>query len=339
MKLTNILSELPPQMSVVEGTGFGGPDVLRLATRPLPEFGTNQVLIKVAAAGINRADLMQRRGKYPPPPGASDILGMEVSGTIAATGPDASRWKVGDRVCALLAGGGYAEYVAVSENHCLPVPDSLSLTAAAALPEAMVTVYANVFEAGALLAHETALIHGGSSGIGTMAIQMAKQIGASVIATVGSAEKMETCYDLGADFVVNYTSEDFVIATLRATNQRGANMVLDMVGGDYISRNIEALAFKGRHVSIATQKGVRAEINLIPVMQKQLILTGSTLRGRIESEKARLIAELTKKFWPLVVAKKIKPVIYQTLPLKKASEAHKVMESGAQIGKIVLEVS
>jgi NADPH2:quinone reductase len=304
---------------------------------PIPV--ADEVLIKVAAAGLNRADIMQRQGKYPPPPGAPDILGMEVSGTVAAIGANVTRWKVGDRVCALLGGGGYAEYAAVYEGHCLPLPTSRGLTEAAGLIEAMVTVHANLFESGCLKAGDTALVHGGASGIGTMAIQMAKQAGSSIAVTVGSAEKVEACYDLKADFVINYHSEDFVIGVLRATNRRGVQVVLDMVGGSYVDRNLQALAIGGRHVSIATQLGHKAEIDMRLVMQKQLVLTGSTLRARSREEKARLISEVQEKHWPHVVSGAIKPVIYTALPLKNAAEAHKMMESGVHIGKIVLEVS
>jgi NADPH2:quinone reductase len=326
-------------MNAITFIAAGPPSVLQLTTVPLPVISNDEVLIKVAAAGLNRADLMQRQGKYPPPPGASDILGMEVAGTIVATGSAVARWKIGDKVCALLAGGGYGEYAAAPGRHCLPVPENLSMIEAAALIEAVVTVYANLFETGGLQPGDTALVHGGASGIGTTAIQMVRYSGSSIIVTAGSERKIEACYDLGANFVVDYTIEDFVLAAKKATNNRGVSVVLDMVGGSYINRNLDALAFKGRHVSIATQSGSKAEVDIRLVMQKQLILTGSTLRGRDKAEKGRLIAEVEDKFWPGVAKGKIKPVIYQALPLKNAAEAHKVMESGAHIGKIVLEVS
>ena len=326
-------------MITIECDGFGAPEVMKMGSRPRPVVGAGEVLVKVAAAGVNRADLMQRRGKYPPPAGASDILGLEVSGTVEAVGAGTCCWKIGDKVCALLAGGGYAEYVAVPEGHCLPVPENLGLIDAAALPEAMVTVYANLLEDAELKAGESVLIHGGSSGIGTMALQMAKLCGARVFVTVGSPEKAEVCRRLGADAVIEYKREDFVEAVKQATGGRGVDVVLDMVGGDYVNRNLQVLALRGRHISIATQSGVKAEIDVRFIMQKRLIVTGSTLRGRDLAEKARLVAAVEEKIWPLVAAEKIKPVIYQRVPLKNAGEAHKRMESGAHIGKIVLEVS
>jgi len=317
----------------------GGPDVLQWAEAPMPILATGDVLIKVAAAGLNRADLLQRQGKYPPPPGASPIIGMEVSGAIAALGPNVKRWKVGDKVCALLSGGGYAEYVAVPEGQCLPAPANLSLTEAAALPECIVTVWANVFEIAALKPGETILVHGGSSGIGTTAIQMAKILGAKIFVTVGSEAKAEACRKLGVDLVINYKTEDFAAAVLSATNNCGVDIVLDMVGGDYLARNLSALAPFGRHVSIATQQGSKANVDLRPIMQKRLIVTGSTLRGRAAEEKARLVQEVEAKVWPWVISGQLKPLIYKVFPIKNATEAHKVMETGAHIGKIVLEVA
>jgi NADPH2:quinone reductase len=312
---------------------------MQLADYPLPVMGSGEVLIKVTAAGLNRADLMQRQGKYPPPPGASALLGMEVSGTIAATAANAKRWKTGDKVCALLSGGGYAEYVAVPESHCLPVPANTPLSQAAALPEAIITVYANLFDTAGLKAGDTILIHGGSSGIGTTAIQMAKAAGATVYVTAKTPEKCAFCRDLGANLAINYSDEDFVAAIKTATVNRGVDIILDMVGGDYINRNLQILAPHGFHISIATQQGARAEIDMRLVMQKQLILTGSTLRSRDRDEKARLIAAVEGEIWPWVASGKIKPYIYQSFPLKNAAEAHKVMETGAHIGKMTLEVS
>lgn len=326
-------------MTFIDCSGTGGPDAMHLSSRPIPKPGEKEVLIKVAAAGINRADIMQRQGKYPPPVGASDIIGMEVAGTIAALGSDSQRWKIGDKVCALLTGGGYAEYVSAPDTHCLPVPENLSLGEAAALPEAAVTIYANIFDSANLKPGETALIHGGSSGIGTMAIQMIKAMGAKVFVTVGTAEKAVFCRKLGADLVVDYKQEDFVAAVKAATSMRGVDVVLDMVGGSYVNRNLESLAPCGRHISIATQNGAKAEIDIRLIMQKRLTLTGSTMRGRNRAEKACLLAKVESKIWPLIEAGKIKPVIYQLFPIKNAAEAHKVMESGAHMGKIVLEVS
>jgi NADPH2:quinone reductase len=318
---------------------FGSPDVMRWDEVPTPQPAAGEVLIKVAAAGLNRADLLQRQGKYPPPKGVSDIMGMEVSGEIVACGEKTSRWRIGDKVCALMSGGGYAEYVAVPEAQCLPVSPNLTLRDAAALPEAVVTVWANLFEAGGLQAGDTALVHGGSSGIGTTAIQMAKLSGSKIFVTVGSDEKAEACRKLGADLAINYKTGDFVDAVLRATNGQGVNVVLDMVGGDYLNRNLTVLAPFGRHVSIATQQNRMAEVDIRLVMQKRLIISGSTLRARPTDEKARLVAEIEKKVWPWVISGQLKPLISQSYPIKNAAEAHKMMESGAHIGKIVLEVT
>jgi len=318
---------------------FGAPDVMRWEEMPTPQPKAGEVLIKVAAAGVNRADTMQRQGKYPPPSGASDILGMEVSGEIVALGSGVTGWKIGDKVCALLSAGGYAEYVTVPTGQCLPVPSNLSMLEAAALPEALVTVWANIFEAGGLKAGETVLVHGGSSGIGTTAIQMIKLFGARIIVTVGSDDKAEICRKLGADLAINYKTEDFVAAIAHATHGQGVNIVLDMVGGDYVNRNLAALAPLGRHVSIATQQGRLAPVDLRLVMQKRLLLTGSTLRGRSSEEKARLIGEIMTNMWPWVAEGRLKPLIFDKYPIKNAAEAHKVMESGAHFGKMVLEVA
>lgn len=304
-----------------------------------PQPTGDEVLIKIAAAGINRADTLQRQGKYPPPDGASHIMGLEVSGAVVEVGNRASRWKIGDKVCALLSGGGYAEYVNAPEGQCLPIPHNLSWGEAATLPETLVTVWANIFESGSLQQGETVLVHGGSSGIGTTAIQMIKLFGAKVFVTVGNEEKAEACRKLGADVVINYKSHDFVEEALKATGGKGVNLVLDMVGGDYVNRNLTALAPFGRHVSIATQQGRTANIDIRLVMQKRLTITGSTIRARPASEKARLVGEIERKVWPWVVSGQLKPLIYQSYPIKNASEAHKVMESGAHIGKIALEVA
>lgn len=316
---------------------FGPTDVLQWGRSPTPQPGAGEVLIKVAAAGVNRADLLQRQGKYPSPEGASEILGMEVSGEVVAFGAGAHAWKIGDKVCALLSGGGYAEFVNAPEGQCLPVPESVTLREAAALPEAIVTVWANLFEDGGLKSGQTCLVHGGSSGIGTTAIQLAKLSGAKIFVTVGNEEKAEACRKLGADLAINYKTEDFVAAVSAATGGQGVDVVLDMIGGDYVNRNLAVLAPKGRHVSIATQQGRIAPVDLRLVMQKQLLLTGSTLRARPLAEKARLVAEVRKNIWPLIEKGAFKPLIYQIYPIKNAVEAHKVMESGAHIGKIVLE--
>jgi len=299
----------------------------------------DEVLIKIYAAGVNRADILQRQGKYPPPPGSSDIIGMEVSGEVVVVGKDVRRWKVGDKVCALLSGGGYAEYARVSEDHCLPVPLGLSMLEAAALPEALMTVWANIFEAGALQANETTLVHGGSSGIGTIAIQMVKLLGSKIFVTVGNEDKAEACRQLGADFVINYNKEDFVEALRRQTLGQGVDVILDMVGGDYLGRNLSILRPQGRHVSIAFQSGRMASVDLFEIMRKRLVLTGSTLRSRVKEEKTRLIREIETKIWPFVALRKLKPLIYRVFPIKDTAEAHKVMESGVHIGKIVLEVT
>ena len=325
-------------MRVVEIAAFGAPDVLRLAERPVPELRGDEVLIRVAAAGLNRADLLQRRGLYLPPEGGSDILGLEVSGEIVATGRDAERWKSSDKVCALLAGGGYAEYVAVPEAQCLPVPAKLSLMEAAALPEAVFTVWANVFEAGALNPNESILIHGGAGGVGSMAIQMARAHGARVFATAGNAQKAALCTGCGAELAVHYREEDFVQAILRATNGKGVDVVLDIMGGDYVARNLAVLAQNGRHISLGVMQNKQATLDLRIVMQKRLVLTGSTLRDRSPAEKARLRREIEEKAWGWIASGRIKPILSKIFPLKEAISAHKMMESGAHFGKILLEV-
>ncbi len=319
--------------------GYGGPEVLAWVESPMPIMGVGEVLIKVAAAGVNRADILQRQGKYPPPEGASHIMGMEVSGEVVATAPDVQRWKVGDKVCALLSGGGYAEYVAAPEGQCLPLPQNISMIEAASLMETIVTVWANVFETAGLRKDETILVHGGSSGIGITAIQLAKIFGAKIFVTAGNDEKCFACQSLGADLAINYHDEDFVSAIMTATNKRGVDVVLDMIGGDYVTRNLSVLAPFGRHVSIATQKGSSVTVDMRQIMQKRLTLTGSTLRARPGEEKARLVREVEQNIWPLVEEKRFKSLIYQVVPIKNASEAHKVMESSAHIGKIILEVA
>jgi putative PIG3 family NAD(P)H quinone oxidoreductase len=310
-----------------------------MAEGPVPTPGPGEVLIRVAAAGVNRPDVAQREGKYPPPPGASPILGLEVAGTIAAVGRDAGPWHEGDAVCALLAGGGYAEYAVAPAAQCLPVPKGLSLVEAAGLPETYFTVWTNVFQRGRLQAGESFLVHGGTSGIGTTAIQLASAFGARVFATAGSDEKCEACVRLGAKAAINYRTQDFVEEAKRLTEGRGVNLILDMVGGPYLQRNMKALAVEGRLVQIAFLQGSKVEVDLMPMMLKRLTLTGSTLRSRSVEEKGAIGRELQEKVWPLLEAGRMKPVIYQTFPLEQAAEAHHLMESSAHIGKIVLTVT
>ena len=316
----------------------GPPDVLELATGPVPEFGDNDVLIEVAAAGVNRPDVFQRLGKYPPPPGASPILGLEIAGRVAEVGRDVTRWKVGDAVCALVAGGGYAEYCVAPAVQCLPVPDGLSMVQAAALPETFFTVWTNVFERGRLSAGETILVHGGTSGIGTTAIQLAVAIGARVFATVGSAEKVGAAAALGAELAINYQTADFVAVVKERTSGRGVDLILDMVGGSYIARNFEALAVDGRLVQISFLQGSRVELDLHPIMAKRLTLTGSTLRPRSVAEKGALAREMEKHVWPLLASNRVRPIIDRTFPLAAAANAHQRIESPDHIGKIVLTV-
>ncbi len=327
---------VPGTMKAVEITEHGGPEVLKLVDRPTPEPGHGEVLIKVAAAGVNRGDTVQRIGFYPPPKGASDLPGLEVSGTVAALGPGVTLWKEGDEVCALMAGGGYAEYAAVHEGSLLPKPEGVSLVDAAALPETIMTVWTNVFEDGELRPGETLLVHGGSSGIGTTAIQIASTLGVKVLATAGSAEKCKACTDLGATRAINYREEDFVEAVKEATGGRGADVILDMVGGDYVARNIDAAARQGRIVNIAYMKGSKVEVDLLPVMLKRLTLRGSTLRARDVAEKARLAAEVRLHVWPLVEAGRVTPVVETTFPLGDAPRAHELMEKSTHVGKILL---
>jgi putative PIG3 family NAD(P)H quinone oxidoreductase len=332
-----IMSEqIPATMRAVEITEPGGPEVLRVGERAVPEPGEEEVLIKVAAAGINRPDVMQRTGMYPPPPGASDIPGLEIAGTVAALGPDASGVQEGDLVCALVTGGGYAEYCTAPASLCLPVPEGMSAAQAAAIPETFFTVWTNVFDRGRLTSGESLLVHGGSSGIGTTAIQLGKAFGATVYVTAGSDEKCQACTDLGADAAINYRSEDFVAKILELTNERGVDLILDMIGGDYLPRNLKSLAVEGRIVQIALQGGPKVEINLLPIMLKRLTLTGSTLRPRSVAQKAMIAHSLREKVWPLLESDKVRPIIHATFPLAQASDAHRMMESSQHIGKIVL---
>jgi NADPH2:quinone reductase len=325
-------------MKVIEISKPGAPDVLRAAERPTPVPGPGEVLIKVVAAGVNRPDILQRLGKYSPPPGASDIPGLEAAGHIADRADDVVQWRVGDAVCALLAGGGYAEYVIAPQAQCLKPPSTLSLVEAAALPETFFTVWTNVFERGRLQAGETILIHGGSSGIGTAAIQLAKAFGATVFATAGSEKKGDACLALGADSVVNYRTTDWVQVFKDATGGRGVDLVLDMVGGDYVARNLELLAVEGRLVQIAFLERSKVELDLMQVMRRRLTITGSTLRPRSPEEKGQIARALEQKVWPLIEAGKVKPIIHAEFPLDRAADAHRLMESSEHIGKIVLIV-
>jgi putative PIG3 family NAD(P)H quinone oxidoreductase len=325
-------------MTVIEILEPGGPEMLIPVQRPVPEPGPGEILIAAAAAGINRPDLMQRQGNYPPPPGASDIPGLEVAGTVAVLGEGVTEFAVGDKVCALLAGGGYAERVVVPAVQCLPLPQGLTMVEAAALPETLFTCWTNLIDGGHLTAGETVLIHGGASGIGTTGIQLAKALGATVFVTAGSPEKCEACRKLGADLAIDYKTEDFVAVIKQATGKRGVDVVLDMVGGDYVRRDIEILAQGGRHVSIAVQGGVEATIPIFKVMQKRLILTGSTLRPRSPAEKGMIAEALHKTVWPMIAAGKLKPIIHATFPLGQAAEAHRALEDGDHIGKIVLTI-
>jgi NADPH2:quinone reductase len=325
-------------MKVVEIAAPGGPEQLRVAVRPVPQPGTGEVLIHVAAAGVNRPDVVQRQGLYPPPPGASDLPGMEVAGSIAALGPGVSGLRVGDQVTALLAGGGYAEYAVAAAPLCLPIPEGLSLIEAAALPETYFTVWTNVFERGGCKAGDTVLIHGGTSGIGTTAIQLATVLGAKVFATAGTPEKARMCEKLGAARGIDYRTEDFVEVIKQATDGRGVDVILDMVAGSYVQRNIEAAAVEGRIVVIAVQGGAKAEIKVNMLMVKRLTLTGSTLRPRTVAQKGAIAEAVRQNVWPLLASRRVKPIIHATFPLAEASEAHRLMESSNHIGKIVLTV-
>ncbi|MDE2446891.1 MAG: NAD(P)H-quinone oxidoreductase [Alphaproteobacteria bacterium] len=323
-------------MKAIIAREAGGPEVLILAERPRPEAGPAQILVKVAAAGVNRPDILQRQGAYPPPAGASDILGLEIAGEVVALGHEVKRFRLGDRVCALVPGGGYAEFVVVAEDNALPVPAGLSMSEAAALPETYFTVWTNVFQRGALKPGETLLIHGGSSGIGTTAIQLAKAFGAYVVVTAGSAEKCAACLALGADMVINYREQDFVSVLEEAKIK--PDVILDMVGGDYVARNLKVAALHGRIVQIAFQKGSKIEADFMALMLKRLTFTGSTLRPRTVAEKAEIAQELETKVWPLLAAGKCKPQIFKTFPLAGAADAHRLLERGEMVGKIVLTV-
>ena len=332
------MTALPATMTAIEIAEPGGPEQLRATTRPLPVPGAGEVLLEVAAAGVNRPDVIQRQGHYAPPPGASDIPGLEVSGRVVALGPEVSGFAVGDVVCALLTGGGYADYCTAPAAQCLPVPAGMDVVTAAAVPETFFTVWHNVFERGALRAGESLLVHGGSSGIGTTAIQLGRAFGARVFTTAGNVEKCRACEELGAFRAIDYSREDFVAVIKEATGKKGVDVILDMVGGDYLPRNLEVLAADGRHVSIAFLKGPKATLNLMPLMLKRQTLTGSTLRPRPVAEKARIAQALRERVWPLLESGAVKVVLHRTFPLAEAAEAHRLMESSAHIGKIVLTV-
>ena len=331
-------ADFPARMKAVEITKDADKPALVVGEIALPDYGPDDVLIRVAASGVNRPELMQVAGMYPPPPGASEIPGLELAGEIVAIGSNVTDWACGDKVCALVTGGGYAQYAAVPAAQCLPVPDGLTMTQAAGLPETFFTVWHNVFDKAALKTGETFLVHGGTSGIGTTAIQLAKTFGAKVIATAGSQEKCQACHDLGADVAINYKTEDFVEQVKAATDGKGANVILDMVAGDYVSRNFKAAAFEARILIIAFLRGPKAETNFTPLLLKRLTLMGSTLRAQPVANKAAIANALREKVWPLIEAGKIAPVIYKTVPLDQASEAHAILKGGAHIGKVILEV-
>ena len=330
---------LPEWMIAIEITEPGGPEKLVPTRRPVPQPVSGEVLIKVAAAGVNRPDCLQRQGSYPPPPSASDLPGLEVAGHIVALGESVNSWSIGDEVCALLTGGGYAEYCTAPAPQCLPVPSGLTLQQAAALPETFFTVWSNIFDRAHLQPGESLLVHGGASGIGTTAIQLAKALGARVFATVGGSEKIQPCLNLGAERVINYREEDFVQVIKEITQGQGVDVILDMVGGDYVQRNLSALAVEGRLVFIAFLRGARMELNLAPVMMKRLTITGSTLRARPVAHKAPIARALREVVWPLLGSGAIHPMIDRIFPLTEAAAAHALMESNQHVGKILLQVT
>jgi len=332
------MGQIPDMMRAVIAEGSGGPEVLKVVQRPVPKPREGEILVKVKAAGVNRPDVIQRQGGYPPPPGAPDILGLEIAGEVVATGLNAARFAIGTPVMALVPGGGYADYAVVHESNALPIPASLSFEEAGAVPETYFTVWTNVFDRGRLQPGETLLVHGGTSGIGTTAIQLAKAFGATVIATAGSQEKCDACLRLGADVAVNYRDRDFVTATKEATGGRGADVILDMVGGDYIPRNYEAAAQDGRIVQIAFLQSPKAEVDLRRLMVKRLTHTGSTLRPRSPAEKAGIAEALEDKVWPLVAQGRCRPVMDSTFAIEDVARAHARMDGGEHIGKIVLRL-
>jgi putative PIG3 family NAD(P)H quinone oxidoreductase len=332
------MEKLPAQMTVVAISKPGGPEVLLPETRTVPVPGPGEILVKVAAAGVNRPDVAQRSGAYPPPPGASDLPGLEIAGEVVALGAGVTKHKLGDRVMSLVAGGGYAQYCIAQDAQAIAVPPVLSMPEAGAIPETLMTVWHNVFERGRLQPGETLLIHGGSSGIGTMAIQLAKAFGSKVIVTVGGQDKVDACLKLGADRAINYKTEDFVAEVKTATGGAGANVILDMVGGDYVDRNYDAAAIDGRIVQIATLGGAKATVNIAKVMVKRLHHTGSTLRPRSNADKAAMVAAIEAKVMPLMREGRVKPLMDSTFPLEMAADAHRRMETSQHIGKIVLVV-
>lgn len=337
--LTPILApNLAKDMQAIEIRIDGENRYLAAGKVAMPEITQGEVLVRIRAAGVNRPDLMQVAGMYPPPPGASEIPGLELSGEIVATAPDVTTWKVGDQVCALVTGGGYAQYAAVPAAQCLPVPAGLSMTEAASLPETFFTVWHNVFDKAGLKSGETFLVHGGTSGIGTTAIQLAKAFGARVITTAGTDEKCRACLDLGADIAINYKTQDFVEQVKSATDGRGADVILDMVAGDYVGRDFKAAAMEGRILIIAFLNGPKAETNFTPLLLKRLTLMGSTLRAQPVANKGAIARKLREQVWPLFENGTIKPVIYQTLPMDQAQQAHEILQGGAHVGKVVLEV-
>ena len=331
------MNNIPQSMNYIQIEKHGDPEVLKLHSMPVPEPGPGEVLIKVAAAGVNRPDVMQRKGLYPPPPGATDIPGLEVSGTVVSVGQNVSKPPINSEVCALVTCGGYAEYCLAAASICLPVPEKISLVNAAGIPETFFTVWTNVFKRGQLKAGESLLVHGGSSGIGTTAIQLGKAFGATVYTTAGTSDKCEFCNNLGADAAINYREQDFSEEIKRLTEGKGVNVILDMVGGPYFPKNIRLLADEGRLVQIALMQGSKAEVDFRSLLLKRVTLTGSTLRPRSVEEKTKIAQALQKNVWPLLESGAIRPIIHQTFPLKQASEAHRLMESSAHIGKILLK--
>lgn len=336
--IESLPTKLPRTMIAVGFDAPGGPEVLKPVTLPLPVPGPGEVLVKVACAGVNRPDVVQRQGNYPAPPGASPLPGLEISGSIAALGDGVIEWSVGDPVCALVGGGGYAQYCLARADQCLPVPAGLSMAEAAALPETLFTVWHNLFERGYARDGETVLVHGGTSGIGTMAILLGRLFGLTVIVTCGSAEKCASALEIGAAHAIDYRQSDFVEEVARITAGRGVDVVLDMVAGDYVKRNLKCLALDGRHVTIAIQGGARAEINMGVVMMRRYTLTGSTLRARSDAFKGLLAQEIRQQVWPLVAAGELRPVMDRSFALEHACDAHTRMEEGSHVGKIVLDV-
>lgn len=333
------MNNIPQSMNYIQIEKHGDPEVLKLHSMPVPEPGPGEVLIKVAAAGVNRPDMMQRKGLYPPPHGATDVPGLEVSGTVVSVGQNVSEPPINSEVCALVTCGGYAEYCLAAASICLPVPEKISLVNAAGIPETFFTVWTNVFERGQLKARESLLVHGGSSGIGTTAIQLSKAFGATVYTTAGTSEKCEFCENLGADVSINYREQDFSEEIKRLTEGKGVNVILDMVGGPYFPKNIRLLADEGRLVQIALMQGSKAEVDFLPLLIKRVTLTGSTLRPRSVEQKTEIAQALRKHVWPLLDSGVVRPIIHQTFPLEQAAEAHSLMESSAHIGKILLKLA